>query len=467
MLLATSGRAWSERTVPAVLVSDIHFDPFADPAKVKLLAGAPVARWDALLGGPASATLEHDAAALREVCHVRGVDTTTVLWRSSLKAMHRQGAGAAFVAVSGDLLAHNFDCKFKRSFPTATDADYVAFVDQTVRYLIRGLQLAFPETPIYVAMGNNDSGCGDYMDQSHSAFLTGTAKIVAQALPPGYRADAMRDFARQGFYSVPMPAAIPHGRVVVLDDLFLSSHHADCSGKADEEAAEAVTTWLSTELAGARERGEHVWVIGHIPPGVDLYATLRGLENVCKKAPAMFLGNEKLAGVLTTYPDVVRLAIFGHSHTDELRRLTHEFTGKEDGVARPGGGVPVKIVSSISPVNGNVPSFTLARVEVATAALADYTVVAASNLTGVDAVWKKEYTYSEVYHQPRFDAPGLKKITDGFAADPMATTPESRAYLQEVYVGDRSVLLKPLWPEYTCALTHDGAESFSACVCRK
>ncbi len=454
-------------TVPVVLLSDIHFDPFADPGKVKLLAGASVTKWDAVLGGAATPTMEHDFAALREVCHSRGTDTTAALWRSSLKAMHRQGMGAVFVAVSGDLLAHNFDCKFKKSFPTATDADYVAFVEQTVRYLVRGMQLAFPETPIYVAMGNNDSACGDYKDQRGSAFLEGTAKIVAQALPPTYRAEAVRDFARLGYYAVPMPAAIPHGRMVLLDDLFLSAHHADCSGKSDDEVADGVTAWLRTELEAARERGDHVWVLGHIPPGVDLYGTLRGLGNVCKTAPAMFLANEKLASVLTAYPDVVRLAVFGHSHTDELRLLTHEFTGKEDGVARPGAGVAVKIVSSISPVNGNTPSFTVGRVETKTGTLADYTVVVASNLTGVDAVWKKEYTYSEVYRQRHFDAPALKTLTAGFAADPTAAGAMSRAYLQEVYVGDRSVLLKPFWPEYTCALTHNGAESFSGCVCKK
>lgn len=459
--------------VSAVLLSDIHFDPFADPAKAKLLAGAPVARWDALLGGPATATIEHDTAALREVCHVRGVDTTAVLWQSSLKAMRAQGKGAAFVAVSGDLLAHNYECKFKKSFPTATDADYVAFVEQTVRYLVRGLQLAFPETPLYVAMGNNDSGCGDYRDQRNSAFLAGTAKILAQALPPEERPEMERSFAREGFYSVAMPAAVPHGRMVVLDDLFLSAHHVDCSGKPDEEATDAVVAWLRTELGQARERGDKVWVMGHIPPGVDLYSTLRGLDNVCKRAPAMFLANEKLAGVLTAYADVVRLAIFGHSHTDELRLLTREAGAGEgpgsrvQGPERRDQGVVVKIVSSISPVNGNTPSFTVARVDPATAEMTDYRVVVASNLSGVDATWKTMYTFSDVYHQPGFTPAALRKITDGFAADPTAAGAQSRAYLEEIFVGDRAILLKPFWPEYTCALTHDSAESFAGCVCKK
>ena len=36
-------------TVPAVLLSDLHFDPFHDPAKTALLVQAPVKQWDAIL----------------------------------------------------------------------------------------------------------------------------------------------------------------------------------------------------------------------------------------------------------------------------------------------------------------------------------------------------------------------------------------------------------------------------------
>ena len=444
-------------TSPVLMLSDVHLDPFSDPAKVLKLAATPAEQWDTVIATPASATQAKDFADLQEVCHLRGVDTSTVLWRSSLLAMRKQAAGAAFVTVSGDLLAHNFECKFKRSFPTATDADYVRFVGQTIRYVVHGLRVAFPATPVYVAMGNNDSACGDYRDDRNSAFLAEVAKALAEALSPTDRPEMLREFSREGYYNATMPAAFPKGRVIVVDDLFLSAKHGSCEGKPDEAATEGVTNWLQEQLADAREKGQHVWVLGHIPPGVDLYSTLRKLENVCKVEPQMFLENEKLATVLAAYPDVVRLAVFGHSHTDELRLLP----GKEDG------GVAMKIVSSISPVNGNNPSFMVARVDRATAELRDYTVIAASNLTGVDAEWTREYTYSAVYHQRAFSAAALKAITDGFAADATASKPESAAYLQNLYVGDRSMLLKPFWPEYVCALTHDSAASYAKCVCGK
>ena len=40
--------------VTALLVSDVHFEPFRDPAKVPQLATAPASGWSAILAAPAS-----------------------------------------------------------------------------------------------------------------------------------------------------------------------------------------------------------------------------------------------------------------------------------------------------------------------------------------------------------------------------------------------------------------------------
>jgi sphingomyelin phosphodiesterase acid-like 3 len=453
--------ARTRKTVPALLISDIHFDPFHDPAKAAQLLSTPVARWGGVLDTAASATQHKDVAVLNEVCHDRGLDTDERLWRSSLAAMHAQGASSAFVVVSGDLLAHNFECKFKKTYPTATDQDYVTFVTLTVKYVVRGLQLAFPARPLYIGMGNNDSACGDYRDDRNSPFLDQVAKILTRALPPDDEDTILRDFSLGGYYNAPLPRAFPHARIIVLDDLFLSAHYATCEGKAEGYAADQQIAWLRGQLAEARERKEHVLVVGHIPPGIDLFATLRK-GYVCGQTQTQsFLRNEKLAEVLEANADVVRLAIFGHSHTDELRLLS------DDGPKGEGGSVPVKIVTSISPVNGNNPAFTIGRFDPETANLMDYTVIAASNPTGIGTTWTKEYTFSETFHQPSFTAPTLEAMTKAFKTDSAASTPASNAYLRDLYVGDRSMLLKPLWPEYVCALTHASAQAYVNCVCPK
>jgi sphingomyelin phosphodiesterase acid-like 3 len=450
-------------TVPALFLSDVHLDPFADPAKVTKLNAVPASEWPAILSAPASATQQQDFAALAKTCPTRGTDTSYVLWQSSLAAIHSNAAKAQFITLSGDLLAHSFDCKYKTLLPTATAADYTAFTEKTVRTIVSTLRAALPGVPLYVAMGNNDSGCTDYaLDATHDAFLGLVSKIIAESLPADLpaadRVAAVRDFAAGGNYSAPL-AAVPHTRLLVIDDLFLSGKYVTCGGKPDPAPAAAQLAWLSDQLAIARQHNDRIWVMGHIPPGVDLYATARKFVNVCAGGkPQMFLANESLAELLAKNADVVRLALFGHTHADEMRLLTPEST-------QTAAGVPLKIVASITPINGNRPSFTLAMIDPATASLTDYTVVMASNLTGVGTTWSPEYTYSTSYRQPAFDAASLAALIPTLQTDPTGKSAASQAYLRAYFPGDLSAILQLVWPQYTCSLGHDSAASFAACAC--
>jgi sphingomyelin phosphodiesterase acid-like 3 len=254
-----------------------------------------------------------------------------------------------------------------------------------------------------------------------------------------------------------MAAPMRNTRLIVLDDLFMSVKYRTCAGKQDAAAGAAQIAWLRKELTRARQWKERVWVLGHIPPGVDIYSTFATMRDVCSgAAPQMFLASDALGNVLTENADVIRLGIFAHTHMDELRLLE----------AKDGGRVAIKMVSSISPVNGNNPSFTVAQANPATAALADYAVFAASNQTGVNTSWSKEYDYAQTYHQAEFSPAALEKLITGFKRDPNADTAASRAYIRDFFVGDSSSLIKPLWPEYVCALSHYAANSFADCVCK-
>lgn len=471
VLPAQSGKQSPVTTVPALFLSDIHLDPYADPAKVARLNAAPAAQWPAILSEPASATEAADSAALRKACPVRGTDTPYLLWQSSLRAIHTDAAGAKFVTISGDLLAHAFDCKFKTLLPQATPADYLGFTGKTLRTIAAGLRAELPGVPIYLALGNNDSGCTDYrLDPEHDAFLAQTAALVGELLPTTLstadRDRVLSDFRAGGYYSAPL-AAVPNTRVLVLDDLFLSAKYASCSGQASLAPASAQLAWLRSQLDLARSRHETVWVLGHIPPGADLYATARKQGNFCASPhPAaqiqMFLGSEELASVLSAYGDVIRLALFGHTHSDEMRLLTPEPASRTDLPAR---GVPVKLTASITPVNGNAPTFTVARIDAATATLADFTVMIASNPTGVATTWAPEYTYSSAYGQPAFNPDALTALIVGFRNDPTAQSLTSQAYLRNYFPGDISPVLKAAWPYYTCSMEHDSAQAFATCAC--
>jgi len=465
-------------TISALLLSDIHLDPYADPAKVAQLDAAPASDWPAILAAPPSPTQAADFAALQQACPVRGIDTPNALWQSSLAAIRANAAHTQFVTISGDLLAHSFDCKYRTLLPAAKRGGYLAFTLKTIRTIVSTLRESLPGVPIYVAMGNNDSGCGDYqLDSAHDEFLAGIAPIIADALPadfsPANRATTLTDFSTGGYFSVPL-AGVPHTRIVVLDDLFFSPKYATCSGKPDPAPAAAQLAWLDAQLSAARTNHEKVWVMGHIPPGVDLYATARKLTNICiTGTPQMFLASEALPDLLARNADVVSLALFGHTHSDELRLLTPEPsappTQRTTNTEQPTTGtlgVPLKVVASITPVNGNNPSFTVARVDPSTATLVDYTVILASNQTGIATTWAKEYTYSAAYREPAFNPAALTSLIANFRADPTGATPASRTYLTG-YAPQSSTgqLLKLVWPQYVCSMDHDSAASFAACAC--
>ena len=398
------------------MVSDIHFEPFWDPEKAAQLATAPVATWKAILSSPDSAGRAEKFAAVEQTCHAKGEDTTYALLTSSLRAMRNDAAGAKFITVSGDLMSHAFTCKFATVFPKASPGDYRAFAEKTVEFVVESLRSSFPGVPVYAALGNNDSGCGDYQLDASSDFLSDAGKVITADLRGPERARALEEFAAGGYYSATLPAPVEHTRLLILDDLFMSRRYQTCSGNDDSAPAAAQIAWLEKQLSDARDKHEKIWVLAHIPPGVDPYSTVTKGKDICKgNAPQMYLSSEALPEALARYGDVIKLAIFAHTHMDEVRLLEPAKTSaKEEGV-------PVKMVSSISPVDGNNPSFTVARVDPAKGQLEDYRVFVASNKTGIDTTWTEEYDYAKAYHEPAFSAGDLRNLIDGFQSDTKAT----------------------------------------------
>lgn len=451
----------AKATVPALLLSDIHFEPFWDPAKVPQLAAAPVSEWRAILAAVPSPDQQQRFAVLQQNCHARGVDTSFALFDSSLKAMRSHAADARFVTVSGDLLSHAFQCKYNTLFPKSTPAELRAFAEKTLDYVMGELSVTFPNMPVYVALGNNDSDCGDYRLDTHSEFLKDIGKEVTRNFPASERQAAQESFADGGYYSVSLPAPIENARLLVLNNIFMSSNYSTCAGKADPTEADAQLIWLRQQLTAARANKQKIWVMGHIPPGVDLYATARRMADVCGgQSPTMFLASEKMANVIAEFGDVVELAIFAHTHMDELRLL------KENGQTPTAQkSVAVKMVPSISPINGNHPSFTVAQIDSSSTALVDYKIFAASNLTRVGAVWKEEYDFAHSYHETEFTASSVSQLIAGFAADPSAKTQASQNYIEDFSVGYASPLLSLAWPQYVCTLTNHTRQGFKACVC--
>ena len=57
--------------VEALIVSDIHFDPFWDPSKVDRLRSAPVSEWKGILAAPEAADRAERFTQLEQTCKLR------------------------------------------------------------------------------------------------------------------------------------------------------------------------------------------------------------------------------------------------------------------------------------------------------------------------------------------------------------------------------------------------------------
>jgi sphingomyelin phosphodiesterase acid-like 3 len=466
VMMASGGvaRAKEPVTAPVVMLSDIHFDPFHDPAKFRALEAAPMTEWAGIFAAASSPTQAADFEKLQAGCKTKGVDTPVALLDASLAAAQKQMPAPLFVTLSGDLMAHKFDCRFKTLDPKGTEAEYSAFAAKTVAYVAWKLRKAFPHVPVYIALGNNDSGCVDYDEDPGSAFLTADARSFASVMTTEENSDAvLASFPEMGDANVSLP--LSKTRLLVMQDIFESKKYATCGGKSSEDAAKAQVAWLKAQLASARKAHEKVWVMAHIPPGIDAYSTFTKFRNVCGgEAAEPFLMNEALAETIAEYPDVIRLALFGHTHMDEMRVYT----------AANGDAIPGKLVPSISPVNGNSPAFTVADVDTATATVKDYAVYSATGTGDWDrpVTFSEEYRYSKTYGMPDMSGASLAKLIAGFGEDKGGSAKASAAYEQFYFVGDphisgnaKAAALKLVWPAYACSLSHATGEAFRDCMC--
>ncbi|MGD0914605.1 MAG: hypothetical protein ABR928_22140, partial [Terracidiphilus sp.] len=447
-------------TIPVLMVSDIHFEPFWDPGKAAQLAAAPASGWRSILTSAPSPDRAAQFDAIQQACHTRGADTSYPLFQSSLNEIKTNVAGAIFVTVSGDLISHSFTCKFGKVFPNARPDEYRAFVEKTIEFVIGSLRAALPGVQVYASLGNNDSDCGDYKLDANSLFLDETGRVLTADVPASESKQARADFAIGGNFSVALPEPFAHARLIVLNDLFMARKYQTCAGKDDSSEATRQIAWLRAELDRARQAKQKVWVMTHIPPGVDAFSTVSKGKNICEgKDPTMFLSSDDLPNALAPYGDVIALAIFAHTHMDEMRLLV------PTGAPHPERSVPVKLVPSISPVDGNNPSITVAQVDPRTATMVDYRVIEASNQTGVDTTWAEEYDYAKAYSEPAFSGAAVGNLIGEFRADSGAKLPASQAYMRNYFVGNRASELAPFWPIATCGLTNISAENFKACAC--
>ncbi len=431
-----------------VVVSDIHFDPFDPPDLAKALAAADPADWES-----------HFSAAEGQAFSTYGRDTNHALLTSALRAVSAKAGAVDFAIFPGDFLAHRFEEKTAAALGVAETSEAArTFAAKTTLYVANALAAALPGKPLILALGNNDSACGDYEIEPGGGYLAAIRDTVrrlagADRVAPGFD----KTYAAGGYYAVRHPT-LDNTVVLVINDVLWSAKYQDACGNDGREAAEAEMTWLADRLARQKAAGGKVWLVHHIPWGIDPYSSLQAKADTCSAKTVPFLREpfaSRFATLLRDYADIINTSMSGHIHFDTYRLLF-------DGQARP---VEAdKVPPAISPIYGQNPGFQVWTHDGRSGEPIDYTTVYLANLTDASAStpgdWRKEYTFTEAYGQPRYSAEAIAAIWKA-----LATPGVIQERFRQFYNVSHGALDEDTLSAYSCAIGHLDSPSFVACYC--
>jgi sphingomyelin phosphodiesterase acid-like 3 len=437
-----------------VALSDVHLDPFTGTGADARLLAADVAQWPRLLADGGTAVAPY------------GRDANVALLDAVLADAARRVPAPDFVVYGGDAVVHDLARKVRAVDPAATDGAVAAAAAKITAYLAGRIGATFPGTPVLFALGNNDAGCGDYALEPGGDYLARTFPVVralvgADRLEP----DAEATFRAGGYYAARHPT-LDGTVVVVLNTVLWSPKYRRCGAGAgagpDDAPGDAMLGWLDARLAAAAAAGERVWLVYHVPTGVDAYATAHAAPAACA-AQTVALWRAPyaaaFAALVTRHAGTVAAAFSGHIHRDSWRLFGG--TGA-DGPAGFESNVP-----AVSPVYGDAPAYQVFGYDRATGALAEKTTYAVTNLdaaaAGAEAVaLDRLYAFTAAYGTAPYGTAAVAGVAAALARD--APSPERTIYAR-VYGSGHGADPATDWPVYGCVPGAATAEAFAACRC--
>src|ERR1035437_41520 len=420
-----------------LLLSDIHFDPFADGAAEEL-EKTDISGWRAVLEDKKPG----EFPGYRE-------DTNYRLFLSAINEISGISAEAGCAIICGDLICHNFEAKYRLS--RGKRGSCTSFAVKTMEFVSLMIKSALPGKPVCFVMGNNDSDNGDY-NIIPGGVMLGSLAGYFDTVKADARAKA--DFQKGGYYKLPFPG-LENNELIVLNDIFWLKRYKR-TGVARQNPGRAEMKWLKNQLDAAALNGKKAFIAMHVPPGIDAY--LASKDKNCKGDDGFLAPgyNKEFFEIMKSHKAVVRNVFAGHTHFDDFRVFSE--------AGRPF--MLVSIIPSISPGHGNNPAFELAFLK-SSGEIKDKAVYFFSGYGGKDsgtpAKWEREYTFCASYGCAGYDPVSLYRLAISMNAGPDAMD----KYLSFYTAGNPllSLLLKQHGRIYGCALTSMDLEEYHSCAC--
>ena len=444
---SASGDVIGEPEAGVILsIADFHFDPFYDPTLFQALVQSPPSEWTRIFDGS-------QVSGYGEY----GKDSNYNLFVSALQYAALVAPKAEFILLAGDWLAHGFSDSYYQYAGNRDPRGLYEFIDKTVTFLTQRIREYFPDIPVYPALGNEDSYCGDYQLQPKGEFLRRTAGIWKGLLQNGNDEQAfMQTFPNGGYYTASAPGTSKH-RVVVLNTVFFSTDYRNQCGDSKDDPGVDQLRWLTAQLKDAAAKRDKVWLLYHIPYGIDAYNSVIGTGgNTVEKVVSLWQAGytETFLRLLAQYRDTILFMLAGHTHMDYFRLGPNGEPGRSSSF--------LLVTPGISPIFGNNPGLHVLSYDRKAFSALDYTTHRLDLAAGSSADWKEEYRFSRTY--------GLFPVTTASLETLIRSLHEEAqtraSYIDYYNVGNPAnpQMTDRTWPLYWCAIDHLTAATFQSCV---
>ncbi|HRI16239.1 MAG TPA: metallophosphoesterase [Verrucomicrobiota bacterium] len=388
-----------------LVISDFHLDPFLGLSRDQFmtLAAAPIAHWPQLLAGQPAPQY--------------GTDSPLALVLSSLSDAKSRVPDPDFILLPGDFLAHGWPQKYDRLAPVSHSQDPTAYHEFTTRVMTlvaARIREAFPRARVVPVLGNDDSYCGDYMIAPQSPFLQMFAEVweplVFDSGNNGEQVGSQRGrnsetalvsrrkfretASRGGYYSIRLPGLSRH-RLIALNTVFFAPQYSNACGDPTATPALDEFRWLEEMLAAAERDGESIWLLMHIPPGIDGFGTHRAGSPQPLWQPEL---TARFLQLVKRYEKTIQQAIAGHTHMDDFRLV--RLDGRNV--------LLTKIVPAVSPIFGNNPGYQSFQYDRRDGRLINYGTYGLTLPVGPGAfAWQDEYEFTTAYPNLSLTAPSV------------------------------------------------------------
>ncbi|XP_048413825.1 acid sphingomyelinase-like phosphodiesterase 3b isoform X6 [Stegostoma tigrinum] len=212
----------------------------------------------------------------------------------TMKALHPE---PDFILWTGDDTPHVADEKL------GEDA-----VLRIISKLTKLIQVVFPGTKVYSAMGNHDFHPKNQFPGNYHKIYNRTAELWA----PWMDHQSITLFNQGAFYTEKLLGQNDQRIIVLNTNLYYRSNKLNV--ETNDPAGQF--QWLEEVLSNAIVAKEKVYIIGHVPPGF--------FEK--KRWTSWFLEhfNSRYVEIIQKYHSVIAGQFFGHHHTDSFRMFYNQ-----------------------------------------------------------------------------------------------------------------------------------------------